>query len=447
MQKLIAVIFLKDFFIIAIYLLRLLYPYRPFLDDYIQYNVYSLHPEPIKNVFINAGTFTTRPAANFLDIVLYSSFGDILYIPYAFLVLLYLAFVLLLRRVLSEISIDTGRNFMIIALLCPLNIEGTVWVSAASRITVGLFLGTVSALLIENKMSPGRLILFWLTNLVSYLFYEQAAVFNFLLIFLISYCRRYWSAFFAALINGIGVAAFYFAFRNYGVFSHRMSSLGVADAVYFLNRLTECLRSCFFTLMPSGMTFIAGIIVSLISAKSFYRGVFSSKKILFGIGVVLCSFVPVTLLGEYNIPFRCLTVSLMGAALIIDSINSPGLSRILSVILTAVFLSASFNEFYRLDSSCANDARIVSAVSDIVSENQEKAIAIHGAKAYYEDKPSNHAEHIAAITSSDWAITGALRARLKNPYLPLIKLDEDSDVNIYMSDDGTEIAYCRLNSD
>lgn len=442
-QKLKAVIYMSKFFVIYLYLLRLIYPYKPFLDDHIQFNVYSLHPNPINDVFINSGTFATRPAANFLDIALYSYFGDVLYIPYIFYVLLYLAFVLLLRYVLSKTDIETGQIFLTLALLCPLNIEGTVWLSAATRIVPGLFLACASSLLLFGKKTILKSILFWLTNLLSYLFYEQSAVFSVALIFLISYREKRIMPALVSFVNGAAVVAFYYAFKDYGVFCYRMSSLSFPDATYFFSRLWECLHRCFFTFVQEGVLFVLPVTVAfgIYAARSTYSLKKDTFKLIFGISVTLLSFVPIMLTGEYNIPFRCLAVPLIGIALVIDCIRNERAAKLVTICLVSVFVASSFVEFNRLDISLQIDEKLISQIKEVVSENEGKSISIHKVKSYYHESPSNHAEHIAAITSSDWAITGALRAATKNPYLPLLKMDIPSDVNIYLTSDGKQIHY------
>lgn len=432
---------MSKFFVIYLYLLRLIFPYKPFLDDHIQFNVYSLHPNPIKDVFINCGTFTTRPAANFFDIALYSHFGDVLYIPYIFYVLMYLGFILLLKYVLSKTGIETGKLFLTLALLCPLNIEGTVWLSAATRIVPGLFFAVLAALFLFGKKSVLKSIFFWFINLLSYLFYEQSAVFSIILIFLISHRQKHIIPAVVSFVNGIAVATFYYIFKDFGVFCYRMNSLKLPDPIYCLSRLSECLKSSFFTFVQRGVLLVlpVSLVIGIFSARSAYHAKKSDMKLIFGIAVTLLSFIPVSLMGEYNIPFRCLTVPLIGTALVIDCIQSERAVKVLTICLVSVFVASSFIEFNRLDNSLQTDEKLISALREVVVENEDRSISIHNAKSYYYENPSNHAEHIAAITSSDWAVTGALRAATKNPYLPLIKMDIPSEVNIYLTSDGKEI--------
>lgn len=438
-------ILLSDIYIIVIYLLRILYPYKPFLDDHIQYNVYSLHPEPLKTVFIEAGTFTTRPAANFLDIALYSYFGDILYIPYVVFVLLYLAFVLILRRVLSDIDIKTGSIFMVIALLCPVNIEGTVWVSAATRIVAGMFFSVASGWMLIGSITALKKICFWITNLISCMFYEQTIVFMYLLIVLISYRKKLVFPAVVAALNVLLTACFYFAFRNYGVFSHRLSSLSFPDIGYFFNGLLSCCRSLVFVFVQNKILYAlpVGVVVAVYASKNISASGYNRDKMLLGILIASLCFVPVMITGEYNIPFRYLAVPLIGIALVTDCVKSVRLSKALCIILISVFVSASFAEFNNLDKSTQTDKLLINEIGEIASLNRGKTIAIHGAKSYYTDTPSNHAEHIMAVTSSDWAITGAMRAWLENPYFPMIKLESSADINIFLTEDGTRVDMVR----
>lgn len=445
MHKLTQVIFVSSCFVVFIYLLRLLYPYKPFLDDYIQYGVYSLYPNPIKDIFVNAGTFTTRPLANLFDIALFSHFGDILYIPYIFLSLMYLGFVLVLRRVLLKTDIELGMLYMIVSLLCPLNIEGTVWVSAATRIVPGLLIGSASSLILFGKKSFWRYLLFWIGNLSSLLFYEQSAVFVFLLIFLISYRQK---CFLPALIAGINclcVAAFYLAFREYGVFSYRMSLLSAPDLSCFLVRLTQCLRAAFFTLMQSGSIYVLpfAIVMGLYAAVHTHSVRISNQKLIFGSLVAVLSLLPIALVGDYNIPFRCLVVPLVGVSILIDCISMPRVSKVVAIILVTVFVSSSFVQFHRLDLSTEADKALLSDIASVAKQNKDKSISLYGAKSYYDHTAPNHAESIAAITSSDWAVTGAVRNILSAPHFPMIKLNSSADIKIYLTPNAKRVDRVR----
>lgn len=421
---------MKDSFIISLYLMRLLYPYKPFLDDYIQYRVYALHPEPVKRIFIEAGTCATRPAANLLDLILYSEFGSILYIPYAIMVLMYLAFILLLKKLLDKVNVHTGSLFLIITLLCPLNIEGTVWISASTRIVPGLLLSALSLWLITDKICSWRLFLFVPINLLSFLFYEQTAAFTLFMAVLISLRKSNFSPIVISFTNALITVIYYFIFRNYGVFSHRMSAVGTFDIYSFLSGAARCISACVHTVLRGRYLYAVAAVPALFIARRLCASSFSTAKLLLGAAIATLSLLPTAIAGMYDIPFRCLVIPLIGYALMLDCTGNAKLYRIFAWILTVMFISSSAAEFRNYDISTDTDSRVLNYVAEAVSENPGKTVAVHGAKRYYTDSPANHAEHIAAITSSDWALTGALRAILKNPDLPLIKLNEQADVNI-----------------
>ena len=382
----------------------------------------------------------TRPAANLLDIILLSEFGEILYIPYIILTLMYLAFVFLLRKQLAYTGIKTGSLFMLIVLLCPLNIEATVWVSAASRITVGLFLTTVGIWIITPCITRKRLILFSVINLISFLFYEQTVFFSLLLTLSLTHSKKNYTPLAIAGVNAILTGIYYYALKNYGVFSHRLSGLGTFDIRAFANGIKHCLSACFFTLI-SGKIFSVPIalIPTYYIFKKSHCTAFCPKKLILGTAIALTTLIPVMITGLYELPFRCLAIPLIGVGLAADCIKSKKIYRITSGILALVFISSAISEFKKYDLSTEADQQLIKQISAVASDNPNKTLGVFGVKKHYYSSPENHSEHISAITSSDWALTGAVRSQLKNPHYPLISMDKEADINIYLNDKGTEI--------
>ena len=345
----------------------------------------------------------------------------------------------MLRSLLRSLGLPVGSVFLIITLLCPLNIEATLWVSAATRIVSGLFFGVLSAHIAQKGRGLLSMALFFLVNLFSLLFYEQAAVFTFLLVVLISVCKGKKSFSLIAGLNGLAVAGFYYAFRNYGVFFSRLSSADLLHTASGVQNILTCAKSCVYTLFPDIWLCVFFAVAGLLLRTRYCNGGYSFYKLIFGVAVLVLTLFPLSVFKGYNIPFRCLLVPLVGIAVVMDCIAGERLYRILCIALVAVFISSGIYEFVRFDRSTKYDESVVEAIASEVGKGQNVSLSLYGTKAYYEPSLSNHAEHIASVTSSDWAITGALRAKLSNPYFPMVTFEGEGDIKVYFDDTGTKI--------
>ena len=159
--------------------------YYPFADDYNQYGVYyrrMLEGGAWDNVIMWYRRFSDRPLSFFTDVYLISPFFDNLGVVLLFTLVLHFLTGLMIKDIFKK----SGVNFSLIALtvflLCPLLYESVYWISASSRIIVGMFL-SVASLWSFMKILTGtykpRLFTagFILFNLLSVGFYEQVILF------------------------------------------------------------------------------------------------------------------------------------------------------------------------------------------------------------------------------------------------------------------------------
>ena len=121
----------------------------------------------------------------------------------------------------------------------------------------------------------------------------------------------------------------------------------------------------------------------------------------------------------------------------------PRVSKVVAIILVTVFVSSSFVQFHRLDLSTEADKALLSDIASVAKQNKDKSISLYGAKSYYDHTAPNHAESIAAITSSDWAVTGAVRNILSAPHFPMIKLNSSADIKIYLTPNAKRVDRVR----
>lgn len=409
---------LSDIPLVLIYSLRLLYPYRPMLDDYIQYHVYSLHANPVEDIFFGIGLFAARPAASFLDITLWSRFWGHLWVLYALFSLLYLVSLFCLRFSLPRCGIHLGSVFMYLAALCPLNIEGTMWLSASTRIVGGLCAAAVTISLISEENSPINKLAFVALCFLSYCFYEQTAVYCFVTVCFVSYAKRRPFYVIAAAADMCLLGAWYLCFSRFSVFGFR-TAVTAGNLLSFPSRLADCAAAAAYT-FADAWRFLW--LVPLPFAALWLGGCDSPgvtrAKPWYGAAVSLLSFAPLVLSGG-NVPFRCLAVPLIGFFVLLDCIGGRA-RRIFLCAVCSVFVIVSANEFCSYYQVTVLDEKLLDDLCGKITDGAEYDLS--DAPLYYSDSPSNHAEHIAAVTSSDWALTGAVRARLGDADFPLIKV-------------------------
>lgn len=130
-----------DFSFLAALILKIFsmgFTYYPVLDDHIQYGCYPLY-EKLSYVLFGIGTAKTRPLAALFDTAVWGSFspscvgafGDYptpLFVGKTF------------RPYPSPFRHCDYAHILRNILLLPLGFEGTYWISASSRLVVGLFL-------------------------------------------------------------------------------------------------------------------------------------------------------------------------------------------------------------------------------------------------------------------------------------------------------------------
>lgn len=398
------------------YAVRLLYPYRPFLDDYIQYHVYSLHNNPIRNIYFGIGLFAARPVASFLDIALWSHFWGNLGVLYILFSVLYLAFLFLLRHFAQGLGIRLGNVFMYLSALCPINIEATAWLSASTRIVGGLFFSVLCIILISEKRNPTKMTAFVLINFISYCFYEQTAIFCLVCVCFAAVTKKRKFYFVAALFNMALLGAWYLCFSKYSVFGYR-TVISLENFAHFPLEFSKALRAVFYTFADAGaLLFIVPPIFAALWLKGCDFAAASRNKILFGISVAVFSLVPIAASGG-NVPFRCLTVPLIGIFVLFDCIGGR-VRKIFFCGVCSLFVVVSINEFCNYYKSTVIDEKVLNGLCEKIVQGVD--YDLNDAPIYYFNSPSNHAEHISAVTSSDWALTGAVRALLNDADFPMI---------------------------
>ena len=83
-------------------------------------------------------------------------------------------------------------------------------------------------------------------------------------------------------------------------------------------------------------------------------------------------------------------------------------------MLAFVFITANVSEIHDYKSVYDKDQEILYEISNSVNSTDNDQIYVTGAKEYYTMVNSRLGAHISNVTSSSWALTGAVRSHTQN---------------------------------
>ena len=151
--------------------------YWPQLDDYIQYHNYATMHDFLALAKL-VGLLASRPLAGIADYFVWSPMFDFLIVGVILVSAVYAVSVVLMKRLLAR-YFAVGPLFPVVMALLPLGVEGTYWMSASTRIVVGLLCACLAGLSFGWWLDRGgwyRGLLFMAAMLLPFGFYEQSAV-------------------------------------------------------------------------------------------------------------------------------------------------------------------------------------------------------------------------------------------------------------------------------
>ncbi|MBQ2696040.1 MAG: glucosyltransferase domain-containing protein [Clostridia bacterium] len=449
----------KLFFCISLAALLpyLLYGFRyfPVLDDYIQYWGYPARGD-LSFVYLHIGTLATRPLASLLDPAFWGKFWPVMGLALILITAMHCFSAFLFYKTMKRFSLPLSPFFLLLYLLLPLGMEGRYWISAASRLVTGLFFASVSlwflSRFLQEKNSAGNFILFALFQLISCGFYESVAIFSVtaavLLFFFAYYQKRNKNFWFVPLVSVINIGllfSYYKLFSGLGMQGSRASaslSLSalpgkgvavirqVAEAFSLLYEST--IKGCFAGV---SLLFSKGIWGVLLLLLTFVLCFFLSRLaknettvnpitcIGFEVAGIILFFAPLLpnmMAEEVWITNRSLFVSIIGIALILEPFWSlfhrKHIRQTLIFIVAFIFITANFNEYDVYKRTNALDAKLL---DQIVSELEddvicgEKNLVVYLPEEVVVKQNAFYKDHVKSVFDSDWALTGALRERLK----------------------------------
>ncbi len=408
------------------------YDYTPYLDDNVQYTLYPSMSQPWQTVLTGgAGVLFTRPLAGLADFFIWSRFDGALGIGVFIISVLYAWSAVLFQKTLKDIKLGVTAVFTVFYIFCPVNIEGTYWLSASSRIVVSLFLTALSCrLLIREKM-----LWFWLCNAAAMCFYEQTAVLAFVLPVII--CRFIGKrGIKIPVINLSAVAAYYLCFGKMSNNSGRIG-VGLTEIPQRIKQmLEESVRmwgQAQFGLITKGferglnriitdravlwiliLAALAAVFFVLIRYEEYF-GHNTAKKVCVGLMLGAASMLPPGV-STGNLNFRNAVPALLGAALVADGLVPLFFRRATPFVLTACIMCfgvVSVSEVCDYDLTARRDLELAQRIAESIPaefEQDLEAVSCSCTAPVRFEQNVEFNDHIISIRGSAWGITGAVKA-------------------------------------
>ena len=434
------------------------FQYWPQLDDYIQYHNYAAQFDFFQ-LQETVGVLSSRPLAGLADFFLWSPLFDHMIWGVAVISALYVAAAVLAKKLLER-YVPVGPIFLVVMVLLPLGVEGTYWMSASTRIVVGLFLACLTAWCFGWWLDTGR----W-TAAISYMillilpfgFYEQTAVLAMTLVLGMTLleCASNWKRGLLSLWV-FPAAALYFSITgmlsNGGVYGSRAELMLPWHEGYFSTFLPEVLRQI-------KVVFLDGTIYTL--AKGTVRGIrqicsgelllcsaaaavlcllygyiavsFLTRNgkdrvalsVLVGVLLTIAPVTPFFILANPWFSFRGAVTSFVGMALLCDCFVCllwnllPGKKTgpaVLAAMLALVCTLASATEVGDYKATFEADQKAAQAVHtqvlrDFPDDEARKNlnVGVLGLEpSFLPDLNYHWHEHGSGCTESAWAFTGVL---------------------------------------
>ncbi len=442
----------------ALIFIRFIYyglEYFPQLDDYIQHHNYAYGNPDIVFSLADMGLLAARPLAAVLDVTLWSTLFPIMIVGVALISICFaisgVIFYGLARRYFGCTPL-----FRVIYALLPLTFEGVYWVSASSRVVVGIFFAALSIWFFERFCRLGgrwHLPLYVLTQALAFGLYEQITLLSLTLTglcFLYMLYMRNRRGLFALL--SIIPCLLYFLVTSVGsassIYTSRTELIFPVSAYYFKVFLPEVVRQMYHTFISLNLaTLLKGtyrglsimvadgallyLVAILLLCWLFYRFIpretedRGNSALWWGCLVgFLLGIAPLTLFFIVANPWfgaRGTVASLCGVAIFFDCLfrlilcrlpNRDQLLRIFATALSLVCCVAAVSELHDYRQTTINDqsigAVLLTALEDIPSTASVGVLGIE--ITFLEDQNYFYHEHIHGVSESSWAMCGMLEA-------------------------------------
>lgn len=443
------------FFLIFIRYIFYEFAYYPQLDDFIQHHNYIRYEQYTGNdlsILLDAvGIFSFRPLAGLMDITLWSVLFDQMIFGLMLIALLHAFSGILFYRLLGQFFSVTPL-FLVIYSLLPLGYEGTYWMSASTRVVVGLFFVSASAWYFHLFCLDGKkryYLGFLSLQILSFGFYEQSILLSLTLtIMLMGYHFFYHQKRSVAGLSFLLSLAVFFAVTTGATSSHiteHRTKLGIFQENYWselLPRLWEQLEQSY--LEAGWHTLVTGfsrgieilvqeegylyLMVSLllcgalllVPSPQFWANHPRNRHyyhpfVGFIVGFLLF-LAPLSIFFILDNPWfslRGTVTTFVGLALMVESLlgGLPPLSRrIFAVALALACMVASVSEITDYRDTYHHDYKAVESLYPYIKEldTQTKVGVIGLEQSYLPEQNYYFHDHVIGCTSSDWAFIGRM---------------------------------------
>ncbi len=432
------------------------FSYYPVLDDYIQYGGYPLY-ENLSHVYLNIGTIATRPFAAVLDPALWGQFFPNMWIVLLFICVMFFAGVKLIAAVFERMDTHITPFLYAIVLLIPLGFEGTYWISASSRVCVGFFFTGLASHLLVRVIKNNKLYLIGYIPLtvLSFGFYESVMILSALLqltviMTLVKSNKKRLLYLVTPVVSGVCMLVYYKLAGNIGALGSRANGFALtgmgARFIELLRQFAEIIikggglttaNGAFYglKLLVSSAWGVALLVLAvLISLSCGYFGgavKFRAKAkycIPLGIVLVLLPLVPNALAADVWLTYRSVVPAFFGLTLI----SAPIFSKLLKhksvragviFFMVLLFSLGNVNELDTYRRVHETDDKLVTQIAqqldeDVLSGDKNTIVVLD--EEIIAPQVSYYKDHVKSVFDSDWALTGAVRAKAKNIKIKMI---------------------------
>lgn len=438
--------------------------YFPYLDDHNAYGIFFNRARNMGNVWENIIVYYNllahRPVVDLLDAYVFQWFWQNMQWLLLFFTLLHFGLVYIFYDILKKSNINFGITGILVLALFPGLFEAVYWISASTRIVLGMFfvLSSVFFALKKNIWS------FAILNIISTGFYEQIIVFNLAFTLAILFINKFNKKIYyvipivSTFIIGVHYIFFLDAGRRGGnqlvsfnnLFSHWLSLfMSIVNTVLFVNM--RIIRHGFFR----GISFVNFSIIIVIAYIVFLYLYKQNKqknddkinifKILFGIVFSIIPFLPFFIINSTWLPPRTTFISFFGIAIILDDLLISHAKKLVPLLIIPMFFVYvaeldNFRMIYRDDKILIENflALDISSYRNIIILDSP----IISSPVTY---PGNH--RLENISSSNWAFQGGVNATSGEQFrtilpvrqwnvIPIVEnpifLRIDNDLNIFV---------------
>ncbi|BAU29911.1 hypothetical protein DFP93_12610 [Aneurinibacillus soli] len=422
--------------------------YYPTIDDWIQYGLYRMYDDKYHEIFLHL-TYHTRPLASLADLYVWGRFWPNLAFPLFVMTAMHTASCYLLYRVFRKLGLPFGILSAVLFGLLPVGSEATYWLSASTRLVVGMFFMLVSLVflieVLEKNRKAGYLIGFFLFQLLSFGFYEQIIALGAASSCLILLWKKRWIWLLLPISNVGLIAGYYVVCKAGGNVEERGQTVA---AERFLNHAGGVFHQ-FYTIMIQvhGEFYSKGFVNSLrvlgerhsyfyVLAILFvsvgigwlaYRLLWDAEQsggrraMQAGLGIILTviPLAPFFVLNDTGLALRNVFPSFIGIVLLLEMAFRLLLRRravygAVTGLLVFVFLVIHVGEVTDYQKVSEADRQmvqhIVAAAEPTGKFRHSSPVYLFGAKEQLVPVSVSFLNHVRSSTANDWSLYGAIRA-------------------------------------